>query len=159
MSPFQVFSDQVVCGVISSLSFAFRFYHARVSVYHRLRWTKMIPQGGTAQVISSLYNNCDPSSCWVSLVASLVLTVPQILLLLLVLHSHPPLLFPALLSTKRLIGGPVALFGRCDGVAVELRLFCQLVLSYDATFVLTGAFGICPGLLFSGGKDGVEDHP
>lgn len=159
MSPFQVLSDQVVCGVIGSLSFAFGFYHARVSVYHRLRWTKIIPQGGTERVISSLYNNCDPSSRWVSLVAALVLAVPQILLLLLLLHSHPPLLFPALLSTKRLIGGSVALFGRCGVVAVELRLFGQLVLSYDATFVLTGALRICPGLLLSGGKDGVEDHP
>lgn len=109
--------------------------------------------------ISSLYNNCYPSPHWVSLVPALVLAVPQILLLLLLLHSHPSLLFPALFSTVRIVGGSVALFGSRSVVAVELRLLGQLVLTYDATFVLAGALGVSPGLLLSRGKDGVEDHP
>lgn len=98
-----------------------------------------------------------PSPRGVSLVLALVLAIPVMFLLL--LHGHPSLLFPALFSTGRIVCGPVTLFGSRHDLAVELRLFSQLVLIYNATFILAGALRVGPLLLLSRSKDSVEDDP
>lgn len=92
-----------------------------------------------------------------SLVAVLVVPIP--IMLFLVLHRRASLLFPALLSTRRIVRCSVTLFGSHHVLCVELRLFGQLVLIYDATFILARALRVGPVLLLSRSEDSVEDNP